>query len=114
MVGVELYLRAYRMALAFPTNDGLTCVAAAWPQSEFDSVRADVEGSHRKVIELSPGLAERMRGGRRAERFQGTGDMTNFFRRPYGPGWVLVGDAGYHKDPSPRRGSATPSATPSC
>jgi 2-polyprenyl-6-methoxyphenol hydroxylase-like FAD-dependent oxidoreductase len=25
--------------------------------------------------------------------------LPNFFRKPYGPGWALVGDAGYHKDP---------------
>ena len=24
--------------------------------------------------------------------------MRNFFRKPYGPGWALVGDAAYHKD----------------
>ena len=24
--------------------------------------------------------------------------MPNFFRKPYGPGWALVGDAGYNKD----------------
>jgi 2-polyprenyl-6-methoxyphenol hydroxylase-like FAD-dependent oxidoreductase len=29
----------------------------------------------------------------------GTADLPNFFRKPYGPGWALVGDAGYHKDP---------------
>jgi 2-polyprenyl-6-methoxyphenol hydroxylase-like FAD-dependent oxidoreductase len=29
----------------------------------------------------------------------GTADVPNFFRKPYGPGWALVGDAGYHKDP---------------
>src|SRR5262249_39810844 len=23
----------------------------------------------------------------------------NFYRKPYGPGWALVGDAGLHKDP---------------
>ena len=39
-----------------------------------------------------------MRAGGRSG---GTGRRTreNFFRRPYGPGWALVGDAGYHKDP---------------
>jgi 2-polyprenyl-6-methoxyphenol hydroxylase-like FAD-dependent oxidoreductase len=26
-------------------------------------------------------------------------DVPNFFRKPYGPGWALVGDAGHHKDP---------------
>ena len=40
-----------------------------------------------------------MRAGKRAERFRGTADLPNFFRKPYGPGWALVGDAGYHKDP---------------
>lgn len=27
-----------------------------------------------------------------------------FFRKPYGPGWVLVGDAGYTKDPITAQG----------
>ena len=35
----------------------------------------------------------------RRERFRGTGRLPNFYRRPYGDGWALVGDAGYHKDP---------------
>jgi hypothetical protein len=34
----------------------------------------------------------------------GTADLPNFFRKPYGPGWALVGDAGYHKDPITARG----------
>ena len=41
-----------------------------------------------------------MRNGKREERFAGTVNTENFFRKPYGPGWALVGDAGYHKDPS--------------
>ena len=40
-----------------------------------------------------------MRAGRREEPFKGATDMPNFFRKPYGPGWALVGDAGCHKDP---------------
>jgi flavin-dependent dehydrogenase len=28
----------------------------------------------------------------------GTADQPNYFRKPYGPGWALVGDAGYHRD----------------
>lgn len=26
--------------------------------------------------------------------------MPNFFRKPHGPGWALVGDASHHKDPN--------------
>ena len=25
--------------------------------------------------------------------------MPEYFRKPYGPGWALLGDAGYHKNP---------------
>ena len=46
----------------------------------------------------------RARPGRhREERFAG-GAVPNFFRKPYGPGWALVGDAGYTKDPITAQG----------
>jgi flavin-dependent dehydrogenase len=51
------------------------------------------------ALELVPDFAARIRDGRREERFYGTADLPNFFRKPYGPGWALVGDAGHHKDP---------------
>jgi 2-polyprenyl-6-methoxyphenol hydroxylase-like FAD-dependent oxidoreductase len=41
---------------------------------------------------------ERIQAGRREERFVGTGEQPNYFRRPFGPGWALVGDAAYNKD----------------
>jgi 2-polyprenyl-6-methoxyphenol hydroxylase-like FAD-dependent oxidoreductase len=62
-------------------------------------LRADIEGNFLKTVDLVPELAERVRNGRREERFVGTADLPNFFRKPYGSGWALVGDAGYHKDP---------------
>ena len=51
------------------------------------------------AIDTVPSLAERVRAARREEPFRGATDMPNFFRKPYGPGWALVGDAGLHKDP---------------
>ena len=48
---------------------------------------------------LVPALAARLESGRREERLYGAADLPNFLRRPYGPGWALVGDAGCHKDP---------------
>jgi 2-polyprenyl-6-methoxyphenol hydroxylase-like FAD-dependent oxidoreductase len=59
-----------------------------------------------QALDLVPSLAERVHGGKRSERFVGTGDLPFFFRKPYGPGWALVGDAGYHKDPLTAQGSA--------
>jgi flavin-dependent dehydrogenase len=97
--GTELYPRDYRFIGALPTNDDLVCIFVNWTRQEFHEYRADIEGSYLRTLDLAPGLAERVRHGKRAERFVGTADMPNFFRKPYGPGWALVGDAGYHKDP---------------
>lgn len=51
------------------------------------------------ALAQAPRLAERLQAGQRAARVAGTVDLPNFFRTPYGPGWALVGDAGYHRDP---------------
>jgi flavin-dependent dehydrogenase len=99
MDGVELYPRPGRMIVAAPTNDGQVVVVVFWPNAEFHAVRADVEGQFMAALELAPGLAARVRAGTRADRFRGTSRLPNFYRRPYGDGWALVGDAGYFKDP---------------
>jgi flavin-dependent dehydrogenase len=104
--GPELYPRPDRMVIAAPTNDGQTLVISYWPHAAFHEVRADVEGHFWQALDLVPGLAERVRQGQRTESFRGTADLQNFFRKPYGPGWALVGDAGYHKDPITAQGIA--------
>jgi 2-polyprenyl-6-methoxyphenol hydroxylase-like FAD-dependent oxidoreductase len=99
--GFETYIRAEddRGWAALPTHDGLTCVVQGWPQSQFKANRKDVEGTYLKSFELAPEFAERMHAAKRETRFVGTGDLPGFFLKPYGPGWALVGDAGYHKHP---------------
>lgn len=89
----------HRVVPAIPTNDGLTCVLCGWHYDEFREYRSDIQGNFMKTMELIPEFAERIRAARREERFVGTHNVPNFYRKPYGPGWALVGDAGYHKDP---------------
>ncbi len=101
---LEGYYLPRQVILAFPTNDGQICTFLQWPHTDFRSVRADVEGQVRAVLAQVPRLAERLRTGQRAARVAGTGDLPNFFRTPYGPGWALVGDAGYHRDPLTAQG----------
>ncbi|HYX60514.1 MAG TPA: NAD(P)/FAD-dependent oxidoreductase [Streptosporangiaceae bacterium] len=96
---IEGYFRPRRAILTFPTNDGQVCVFLQWPRAEFGSVRADAEGQIGQALAQLPGLDERLRAGRRAARLAGTGDLPGYFRTPRGPGWALVGDAGYHQDP---------------
>ena len=102
--GVELYTRPERMIIAATTNDGQAMTIVYWPRPDFQKVRSDIERNFLKALELAPGLAERVRNGRRSERFMGTADIPNYFRKPHGPGWALVGDAGYHKDPITAQG----------
>jgi 2-polyprenyl-6-methoxyphenol hydroxylase-like FAD-dependent oxidoreductase len=104
MAGVELYPRPERMVVAAPTNDGLTMTIIYWPKSAFPQVRSDIEGQFMQALDMVPSFAERVRAGSRAERFRGSAELSGFFRRPYGPGWALVGDAGYHKDPITAQG----------
>lgn len=99
MDGVELYPRPGRMIVAAPTNDGRVVTIVLWPNREFHAVRSDIERRFMEALELAPGLAARVRGATRTDRFRGTGRLPNFYRRPHGDGWALVGDAGYHKDP---------------
>jgi flavin-dependent dehydrogenase len=96
--GLAFYARPSRVIAAFPTHDGLTCIVTFWPSQEFRAFRADVEGNFWRTLDLVPALAERARHGTRVERFIGTAEIPNFFRKSHGPGWALVGDAGYHKD----------------
>ena len=101
---IELYVRPHRAVYGWPTNDGLALVGVNWPASEYAAVRADVERSYHTALEdVAPGLGERVRSGRRTARWIG-GSVPNYFRRPFGDGWALVGDAGYHKDPITAQG----------
>jgi flavin-dependent dehydrogenase len=99
--GAATYIRGEdgRGWAALPTHDDLTCVIQGWPQSQFAANRKDVEGTYMRSFELAPEFAERIKHAKRQTRFVGTGDVPGFFLKPYGPGWALVGDAGYHKHP---------------
>ena len=104
MEGAELYLRGPRWFGVVATNDGLVYSFVQIPHQELHAFRADLAGNYLRVFDLAPHLAERLRSGKREERIVGASDLPNFLRRPYGPGWALVGDAGYHKDPYTAQG----------
>src|SRR6185369_1911688 len=96
--GGEIYGRPGRAVGLWPTNDGLVMSYLAGPAAGFAEFRRDVEGNAAKAFD-EVGVGERLRAGRRVERYRGTPDLPSRFRRPYGPGWALVGDAGLVLDP---------------
>ncbi len=103
---IEQYVRMNEGAAYFPTHDGLTLVAVAFPSAKFQEKRTDIEASLRSVHDQVPGLAERLDGARREENWRGTAGVPGYFRKPFGPGWALVGDAGYDRDPITAQGIA--------
>jgi flavin-dependent dehydrogenase len=97
--GFEVYLGERCGMAAFPTHDDLTLLIAGMPTDDFDAGRNDVEGLFLRTFETVPALAERVRAGQREERFHAGTNLAGYFRKPYGPGWALVGDSGYHLHP---------------
>ncbi|WP_298257954.1 NAD(P)/FAD-dependent oxidoreductase [Bradyrhizobium sp.] len=97
--GVEFYIRDGRDILVFPTHDGLTCIWAGRSRKDWETYRKNVEHSYHDVIAAAPCLAERLADAERVTPFRGTSKLPNFYRRSFGVGWALVGDAAYHRDP---------------
>lgn len=95
---IHLFSRVGRFFVVQPTNEGLTMVAVAWPVAEFRKVRSNLEESFNSAVAEVPWIEERFRVAKRQERFVGTADQAGFFRTSHGPGWALLGDAGYHRD----------------
>ena len=93
----ETYVRDDRGFAAAPTNDDLTLVVGGWPYRQFEESKSHIEEAYLAMFERAPAFAERLHSATRETRVVGTA-VPNFFRKPFGPGWALVGDAGYNKD----------------
>jgi 2-polyprenyl-6-methoxyphenol hydroxylase-like FAD-dependent oxidoreductase len=103
MDGMETYIRPDRGFGVAETHDGLTIIVAGWPYAEAASYKADVEGNFMRTLELAPEFVARVKNAKREAPFLG-GSVPSWFRKPYGDGWALVGDAGYNKDPITAQG----------
>lgn len=95
------YFRDGAAAGVIPTNDGQACVFAATSAERLrDEPDPSTYAAWRRILaQAAPGLAERLdeRGPAGPPRvFPG---LTGYLRDAAGPGWALVGDAGYFKDP---------------
>ena len=99
--GYHWHWRKDASAGAIPTNGGQVLVFVGLPPWRFwQECRPDVKGAyHRLLAEAAPRLAERLAGARLEGGLHGFAGHPGFLRRPWGAGWVLVGDAAYFKDP---------------
>jgi flavin-dependent dehydrogenase len=76
--GIEFFVAERSFAGVFPTHHGQACIWVCNPSA--------------------PELAERLRHARRTSPVQGMLRQPNQRRQAFGPGWALVGDAGYYRD----------------
>jgi 2-polyprenyl-6-methoxyphenol hydroxylase-like FAD-dependent oxidoreductase len=88
-------------AALIPTNNDQTCVSVGAPRARFRAELAgDIPSGFRRLLaETSPELADRVAAAGPLRRLRSFPGAPGFLRRPWGPGWALVGDAGYFKDP---------------
>lgn len=101
--GFEFHHSERRLAGVFPTHGGEAVVWLMLPVDEAG--RLLHAGNRRGSVWLdflragAPRLAERVEAGSIRSPLRGTVALPNHVRRAGGPGWALVGDAGYHRDP---------------
>lgn len=84
-----------------PTNDGRVCLFVSTSSDRYrDELRTDLEGSYRRLVaELDPELAAALPDSFAPGSLRAFTGAPGHLRRSSGPGWALVGDAGYFKDP---------------
>ncbi len=86
---------------AIPTNAGRTCLFLCVSRERLDrDVTTNSDDAFvRALATVAPDLIDRVRRARRVEPFRRFRGANGFMRAPSGPGWALVGDAGYFRDP---------------
>ena len=101
--GFEFHLGHQAFGGVFPTHHGEAAVWLIRPSTRLASVltagSGRLEAWLRALPSCGPALAERVRGGTVTEPVRGSVGLPNHVLRAAGPGWALVGDAGYHRDP---------------
>lgn len=95
--GYEWVFRRGGSCGVIPTNDGKACVFAGGPASRIG--RGGVALITDVVAEAAPELSDRLRSATAPQGTRTWNGHHGFMRRAHGPGWALVGDAGYFKDP---------------
>lgn len=99
--GLHWYFERGAAAGTIPTNEKLHCVFVGVPQDQFASTfRGDVARGFDNVLgQCDRDLKRAVKDARIVGALRGFSGAKGFLRQPHGPGWALVGDAGYFKDP---------------
>jgi 2-polyprenyl-6-methoxyphenol hydroxylase-like FAD-dependent oxidoreductase len=101
--GIEFHTADRGFAGVFPTHDGEACVWICTPELDARAARraagTTAAAFERQLRRAAPDLARRLESARRTSPISGRLRSPNQLRHAHGPGWALVGDAGFHRDP---------------
>ena len=96
----EFHVGERTWAGIFPTHGGEAAVWICVPASDGTLDGRDRSASFADLLARRvPSLAERVRAGEMVTDVRSAVRFPNHVRAATGPGWALVGDAGYHRDP---------------
>jgi len=97
---LELFFIGDRIGFLFPMQPGMDCLILEVQPEDFDSFRVNTKTRFEETFRALPLMEMRLKDAVLEGRIKGTRGIANYFRKPYGPGWVLAGDAGHLKDSS--------------
>jgi 2-polyprenyl-6-methoxyphenol hydroxylase-like FAD-dependent oxidoreductase len=102
---VFYYRKGDDFVVAAPADNG-HFIAALCPSIDYldSSYRTDSDGWYKRTISRCEPVADLLANAERVTKFRGLTRFEGFFREASGPGWVLAGDAGHFKDPTPGQG----------
>jgi flavin-dependent dehydrogenase len=97
---LELFFVDAHIGFIFPMEPGMDCLAMEIRPEDFEAFRREPRRAFEARFREFPGMERRLAGARLDGKVMGTRGIENYFRKPFGPGWALTGDAAYCKDPS--------------
>lgn len=96
----ETFVRDGAAMFAHPTGEGEALIALALPAVRFECALHGIEETFWNAVEREPAVWERLAKGRRETRWQTSAPVEAGYRRPFGNGWALAGDAGHLSEAS--------------
>jgi flavin-dependent dehydrogenase len=95
----EWYWDDEDVILCNPIDQGMHCIAVMIPENQTFRWKNNVTGNFIDRIKRIRTLAPRLFDAKVIGKVRGIGTLESYIRKPYGNGWVLVGDASAHLHP---------------
>jgi len=100
VTGYEWFYRPGASAGLIPTNDGAVCVFAGTSTNRFrQELAGDIRAGYVRLLKEVTGADPRLNATPPPRRLHAYPGRASYVRKPFGPGWALVGDAGQFLDP---------------